>query len=120
MIIAIHDVAPTVVAFKAIGEITKKDYDSVVIPSIDNLVKRLGKIRFLLLLDTEVKKYNSGAWFEDALAGVNYFSKWHKMAIISDQEVVRRFTRAFSFIAPGEAKVFLKNEFEKAKGWVAS
>ena len=42
------------------------------------------------------------------------------MAIVSDQEGVRTFTDAFSFVAPGEAKGFTTSEYEEAKEWVAS
>ena len=120
MIEVLNDVASNVAGFKARGEVTKHDYETVVVPQVESKLASAGKIHFLLYLDTDVSNYTAGAWLEDGLIGLKHFTKWHKMAIVSDQEGVRKFTDLFSFIAPGEAKGFGKDEYEAAKTWVAS
>ncbi len=119
MIEVLNDVASNVAGFKARGEVTKEDYENVVVPQVESKLANVGKIHFLLYLDTDVSNYTAGAWFEDFLIGLKHFTKWHRMAIVSDQEGVREVTDLFSFIAPGEAKGFTKNEYEAAKTWVA-
>ena len=120
MIELLNDVASNVAGFRAKGKVTKEDYEHVVVPEVEKKLASAGKIHFLLYLDTDVGNYTAGAWLEDGLIGLKHFTKWHKMAIVSDQESVRKFTDIFSFISPGEAKGFTKDEYQEAKTWVAN
>lgn len=106
------------VAFRAMGEVTKEDYQNVVVPAVEDLVKRINEINFLLVLDTEVKNFTLGAWMEDALLGLKNFGKWNRAAIVSDSDEVISFTDKFSYIVPGEFRGFKKAEFNNALNWV--
>ena len=46
-----------IVAFRAIGEVTKEDYQNTLIPAIEKLVKKIHEINFLLVLDTDIKNF---------------------------------------------------------------
>ena len=120
MITVMNDVPANVVAFRASGEVNKTDYDSILIPAVDSLVKRQGKINFLLVLDTSLKNFSAGAFIKDLGVGLKHFTKWHKMAIVSESGVINSFTNAFSYIAPGEAKGFTHAQMEEAKTWVST
>lgn len=120
MIEVLNDVALNVAGFRATGRVSKDDYETIVKPVVESKLQSAGKIHFLLYLETDVANFSAGAWIEDGLLGLKHFTKWHKMAIVSDQEGVRTFTDAFSFVAPGEAKGFTTSEYEEAKEWVAS
>jgi hypothetical protein len=120
MISKINSAPSNVAAFRATGEVTKSDYDNVVIPGIDALVAKQDKINFLLVVDTEMKNFTLGALLKDLGVGLKHFTKWHKMAIVSEEGGVIKFTDFFSYIAPGEAKGFTHAELEEAKQWVSS
>lgn len=107
-----------VAAFRALGEVTKKDYDEVVVPAVEALVNRTDELNFLLDLDTDLANYTMGAWFEDIMIGFKNLGKWHKAAIVTNSEKIISFTNAFSYIAPGEYKGFKKDELEVALLWV--
>lgn len=119
MVEVITDVAPHVIAFKVRGDVTKQDYEIVIVPLIDKMVKSMEKIHFLLLLETDVTNFTGGAILQDIWAGLKHITKWHRMAIVSDQPAVRKFTDAASFPLPGEAKGFSVAQLEEAKEWVA-
>lgn len=106
------------VAFRAMGEVTKEDYQNVVVPAVEELVERTKEINFLLVLDTEVKNFTMGAWMEDAMLGLKNFGRWNRAAIVSDSDEVISFTDKFSYIVPGEFKGFKKEDFNKALNWV--
>jgi hypothetical protein len=106
------------VAFRAIGEVTKEDYQSIVVPAVENLVKRIHTINFLLVLDTDLDSFTIGAWMEDALLGLKNFGSWNRAAIVSDSDKIISFTNGFSYIVPGEFKGFKKEDFNKALNWV--
>ena len=48
--IQILDAPENVVAFRAIGEVTKNDYKSVIEPAVEKLVKQIDEINFLFLI----------------------------------------------------------------------
>jgi hypothetical protein len=109
-----------VAAFRATGEVTKQDYETVVVPLVDAVTTKHGHIHFLLVLETNVSNITLGAWWEDILMGLKKFTKWKKIAIVSPQEWVDKFSTVFSALVPGESKGFAPDEMETAKVWVAS
>lgn len=120
MITLIDNIPGNVAGFRAMGDVGKADYENVVIPAIDALVKKQGSINFLLVLDTELKNFTIGALMKDLGVGLKHFTKWHKMAIVTGSGAINTFTDLFSFIAPGEAKGFKHAHMEEAIKWVSS
>ena len=120
MISIIKEAPANVVAFRATGEVDKHDYDNVVIPQIDELVEKQDKINFMLVLDTSISNFTAMAILKDIGIGLKHFSKWHKMAIVSDSDAINTFTNLFSYIAPGEAKGFTHAKMMEATIWVSS
>jgi|SRR5690606_10882389 hypothetical protein len=119
MIHIIEDAPNNVAAFRAVGEVTKEDYQNVVIPEVERIIKAVGHINFLLYLDTEVENFTMGAWVQDALLGLKNLAKWNRAAIVSHSDKVITFTNGFSHIVPGEFKGFKKEYYNEAISWVA-
>ena len=107
-----------IAAFRAIGEVTKQDYENVVVPTVEAVVAKHDELNFLLELDTELGNFSAGAWFEDVMIGLKNLGKWNRAAIVTDSENIISFTNAFSYIAPGEYKGFKKDELDIALIWV--
>jgi len=120
MLQLIEDLPAHVVGVRAVNAVTEEDYKQVLIPALEALDKSIGRINLIIVLETSVSNYTVGAWANDLKAGFKYFNKWHRIAIVSDQKMVRKFTDAFSFIAPGEYKGFSMAELSIAKQWVAA
>jgi hypothetical protein len=116
----INDLEPHVVGIHAIGEVTKEDMETVLLPRIDDLVKRQGEINYLLVLETDVKNFTIGAWWDDLKLGLKNFTKWNKIAVVSDQKGVEWFTDAFRFFVPGKSKGFSLDELDEAIKWVTA
>lgn len=118
--IMIHkiDTVDNMVAFRALAEVTKDDFKTVVVPAIEELVKRTNQINFLLVLDTDLKDFTAGAWLQDAMIGLKHLGKWNRSAIVTDSDDIIAFTNGFSVIMPGEFKGFKKETFNKALNWV--
>jgi SpoIIAA-like len=120
MISIIKDAPANVAAFRATGDVRKADYDNIVIPTIDALVEKQDSINFLLVLDTSLSNFTIAALLEDLAVGMKHFTKWHKMAIVSESGAINTFTDLFSYIAPGEAKGFTHAQLDEATRWVSS
>lgn len=118
MIEQIKDVPANMVAFRASGEVTKDDFDSV-LKEVEQLVEKTGKLNYLLLLDTSPSEFTAGAWLQDALLGIKHLLQWNRAAIVTDSETVIKFTDGFSKVMPGEFRGFPKSEFEHAVDWTS-
>ena len=59
MITIFNEVPNNIAAFKATGEVTKDDYQQIVIPEVEALIARTGEINFLLYLDTDIENFTT-------------------------------------------------------------
>ncbi|RZJ51997.1 MAG: STAS/SEC14 domain-containing protein [Flavobacterium sp.] len=112
------DTTDNIVAFRALASVTKEDFQTVVVPAVEKLVRQIDEINFLLVLDTDLENFSAGAWLQDAMLGIKNLGKWHRAAIVSDSEEIIAFTNGFSYVVPGEFKGFKKGAFNKALNWV--
>lgn len=118
MITQIPNLPSNMVGFHSSGEVTKDDYD-IVKDKVAALVDKTGKLNYLFFLDNSPKDFTPGAWFQDALLGINNITKWNRIAIVSDSESVIKFTDSFSHVMPGEYRGFHKPQYQEAVDWVS-
>jgi len=114
----IKDLPDHVVGIRATGEVDKEDYEKVLIPRMEELAARQGEINYLLVLETDVQNFSAGAWWEDFKLGLKNFTKWKKIAVVTDQKSVAWFSDAFKHFIPGESRGFSLYELDKAIEWV--
>ena len=119
MIEILKDVPGNVAGFRAIGEVSQDDYKDVMVPHVSHLVQKVNEINFLFLIDTDLGDFTMGAWLQDGLLGLKHLTKWHRGAIVTDSEGARKFTDAFSIIAPGEFRGYRKDQYIEAVAWVS-
>jgi hypothetical protein len=115
----INDLPEHVVGIRATGEVTKDEFDKVIMPRMDELVQRQGEINYILVLQTGVGNFTMGAWWDDVKLGLKHFTKWKKIAIVTDQTFVEKFTDVFSYFVPGESKGYKLTELDDAVKWVS-
>lgn len=120
MITIIPDVPENVAAFKASGEITKEDFENLVIPHVKAKVNIYNELNYLFFLDTDLDNFTSGAWFQDALLGLKNLANWNRAAIVTDKKAVQNFTAIFSVVMPGEFKFFPTDDLKNALFWCAN
>jgi hypothetical protein len=119
MLTVIPNLPDHVFGVRASGEVTKDDLKNVLLPGLESLTDRYQEIYYLLVLETDVQNFTAGAWIQDLIAGIKHFTQWKKMAIVTDQKTVEKFTDAFSYISPGEAKGYQMNELQSAIDWLS-
>ena len=120
MLQLLEDLPETVVGLRAVSEVTEEDYKQVVLPALETVHKKFGKLNLIMVLETSVTNYTPGAWLNDLKAGLKYFTDWHKIAIVSDEKMVQKVTDAVSFLMPGESRGFALADLPMAKLWVAA
>jgi len=118
MLTEITGLPDSIFGVRATGEVDSKDLKNVLLPGLQRTAERFNEIRYLLVLETAVKNFTAGAWIQDAKAGLENFTKWKKIAVVSPEKGVQWFTDAFTFVTPGSAKGFGPDEIEEAKTWL--
>ena len=107
-----------VIGFEARGEVTGADYETVLIPAVEDALTRHRKIRCLYRLGAEFEKFDVKAMWDDARVGLQHLRAWERVAIVTDVGWIRGAMQALGFIIPGEFKVFVDAELDQARQWL--
>lgn len=108
----------TVMAFACKGHVTKRDYETVLIPAVKEALKQPGKLRLYYQIDPDFAGIDAGAVWEDFKVGMEHLLRWERVAVVTDVDWIRHTIRAFSFIIPGVTKVFPVGEQANAREWI--
>ncbi|MET4142027.1 STAS/SEC14 domain-containing protein [Pedobacter sp. UYP1] len=119
MLTIIPNLPDHVFGVRASDQVTQDDLKQVLLPGLEALSARYKEIYYLLVLETNVQNFTAGAWIQDLIAGVKHLTQWKKMAIVTDQKAVEKFTDIFSYVSPGEAKGYELSELPQAIDWLS-
>ena len=113
-----NDYPENVLGFSAEGKITGTDYETVLIPAIEEKLKTNKKIRMLYQLGSNFTGFEMSAMLDDAKMGMKHLSAWNKFAFVSDHELINTFAKFFGHLLSCELRIFKNAELEKAKKWI--
>ena len=119
MIEKIVDLSDNALGFTAKGQVTVDDYETIIIPAVEELFSRQEKIRFLYHLGEDFTGFEAAAMWDDMKLGLKHLKGWEKMAIVSDIEWVRAATKIFGLVIPGHVRVFRNKDLGEATGWIS-
>jgi len=109
-----------VLGVRAVGHVSKDDYDQVFVPAVEKAAKEFGEINLIMLFETDVTNFTYGAWMQDAKMSLKNFGKWGKVAIVTDQKFIEKISPALGFLSPADVRGFPVSDVELAKAWVAA
>ncbi|MEZ5828153.1 MAG: STAS/SEC14 domain-containing protein [Hyphomicrobiales bacterium] len=107
-----------VVAVSGHGRITRNDYDTILIPTVEKALQSHDKIRLLYEMGPEFDGVDPGAAWEDFKLGMEHLSRWERVALITDVPWIAQSMRLFSFFMPGAMRVYPTAEAAKARLWI--
>jgi hypothetical protein len=119
MIAALDDLPEGVLGFRASGEITAADYTDVLKPAIDDVLRRGDDVRIVLVFDDWSRMSGAAVW-EDLKMGIERFTKWKRIALVTDIDWMRHATSLFGWMTPGDVKSFSLAEHDAAVAWAAA
>jgi hypothetical protein len=119
MIEIMQGLPENVVAVIARGDVTGEDYDNVLIPAIEDKIKKYGKIRMLYQLGEDLTGFTYEAMWEDAKVGIWHLTAFEKIAIVSDVEWIINAVKIFKFVIPCPVKIYKNESLPEAKAWVS-
>jgi hypothetical protein len=119
MVEKIPDLPDNVLGFTAKGKVTANDYESIVIPAVEEMFSRQRKVRFLYHLGEDFSGIEAAAAWDDVRLGLKHLTGWEKMALISDVDWIRRAVKIFGLAIPGRVRVFHNRDLAEAKRWIS-
>ncbi len=118
MIEALKGFPAKVLAFSCQGHVTKREYEAVLIPAIEEAVKHPGKLRLYCRIAPDFTGMDAGAMWDDFKVGMEHLTRWERIAVLTDVEWIRHTLRVFSFVIPGVTRIFRLDEDAKAREWI--
>ncbi len=119
MIAIIPDMPDDVVAVTATGKITDEDYRKVLVPAIEEKLKRHNKISFLYHMGQGFAGLTAEAVWDDARVGMRHLTSFRKIAVVTDVDWIVKAVKLFSFVIPALVRTFGNGGLEEAKAWVS-
>ena len=119
MLKIIDNLPKHVFGLRAIGDVSGDEIKNILIPGLESLSAKFGEIYYILVLETKVENFSAGAWIRDMITSIKHFTKWKKIAIVTNQAAVKNFADAFNYVSPGQAKGFPLNDLDEAMIWVS-
>ena len=119
MIELMTDLPDNVVGFTASGEVSDDDYENILIPAMEAKFEEHDKICALYNFSPDYESFDWDAMWDDTKVGMKHLTDFEKIAVVSDQNWVRRSIKAFAWLMPGEVKLYNGDQLDEAKAWVS-
>lgn len=107
-----------VVALRIKGIITSQDYTKNLVPLINSKMKKHDKLKLLVFIPDEFQSYSAGAAWDDLKLGVSYWTRFEKIAIITDIGWLKLSARFFAPLIPGQLILFSNADQDVAQHWI--
>jgi len=108
-----------VLGFEAVGKVTAQDYQTVMMPEVEQVIDDGERLRVIYYLGPDFESFTIGAMLDDALVGVGRANAWERIAIVSDKDWVHKSFGLFATVLPFKARIFPIPELATAVQWVA-
>jgi hypothetical protein len=120
MIERLKNFPDNVLAFVCNGQVTKEDYETVLVPPVVDALQKHDKVRLYYETAADFSGIDPTAIWADFKVGMEHFTKWERIAVVSDVEWIKRTMQFFSFMMPAEMRVFPLAEAAQAREWIVA
>lgn len=108
----------TTVAVVCEGQVTRADYEEVLIPRVEEALARQPEVRLYYEIAPSFSGIDPGAVWEDTKLGLEHLSRWERMAVVTDVPWIRLAIGAFRFLMPGRLRIFETSRTQEARSWI--
>ena len=109
-----------VMAFVCKGRVTKQDYETVLVPAVSEALKKHDKVRLYYETAGDFSGIDPGAVFTDFKVGMEHFTSWERVAVVTDVDWIKHTMQFFSFMMPAQMKIFPLSQAAEARAWIAA
>lgn len=119
MLKKIEGLSPKILGLQAEGTLTKSDYESVLMPMLEEEHRHGNRIRLLYQLGEGFTGITAGAAWDDFKVGLKYLRLFERCAIVTDIAWIRNATQFMGSFIPCPTRVFKNEEFQNAVAWLS-
>jgi hypothetical protein len=119
MIESIPNLPDHVLGFTASGKVTGIDYESTIIPAVEELLKSHPKINLVYHIREDFKGYDAAAVWDDAKIGLKHLTSWNRIAVVTDVSWIQTGVKAVGFLMPCEVKLYPNTHLDEAIAWAS-
>ncbi len=112
-----HD---NILGVRATGKLTDEDYQKVLIPALEEVVKKYGKSRLLCYMDDNFQGLEIKAMWDDAKFFFPHQDDFDKMAIVGGKKWIELLMKLFARLMQGETRIFPGARLQEAWDWINS
>ena len=109
-----------VLAFVCSGRVTKAEYDTVLVPAVRAALKAHDKLRIYYETAADFRGIAPGAVWEDFKVGMEHLTRWERAAVVTDVNWIKHTVQFFSFLMPGQMRIFPRSEAARAREWIVA
>ena len=102
---------------RAFGKISSDDYEKILIPAMEDMIKEHSPINVLVDL-SEFQGMEAGAFWDDFKFGIKHLNDFRRLALVGGQKWIDWAAKLADPITKIHIKAFHVNELEKAWRWV--
>jgi hypothetical protein len=117
MIEHLSDFPGNVVAFVCSGRVTRRDYETVLVPAVEAALGQHEKVRLYYQIALDFAGIEPGV-SQNFKVGMENLLRWDRIAIVTNVDWIRETLRAFSFLMPGAVEMFSLDEAAMAREWI--
>jgi hypothetical protein len=118
MLTIIEGLPDHVIGIRITDKLRAEDYESKLIPLVNDKLARHNKLDLLCCIEGEWKGMEAGAVWQDLRLGLGRIGHWARMAIVSDIRWLENAINLFGLFSPGELRHFDGEGYAAAKDWV--
>lgn len=100
------------------GLVTSQDYTDTLIPMITDRMKAHDKLKMICVLGDYFDGYSAGAMWDDLRFGLSHLTTFSKLALVTDEDWIRRGAKFFGILMPTDVMVFDLADLDDAKAWI--
>lgn len=112
--------AGNILGLRASGTLSDVDYRETLIPLLESLFAKHGKVNILFFMDEAFHGWDLKAAWDDAAYGLKHRADFGKLALVGGPDWVHWCVRLSGFLIKGEIRIFPVDELDQAWTWVTS
>lgn len=120
MLERLQDLPAGVDGVKAVGKVSKEDYERVFQPLLDDARREGRRIRLLYQFGPEFEGFTPGGAWEDFRLGIGSLRLIDGFAVVTDTGWIRESTRLIGFVMPCPVRAFSDAQRAEAVEWLRS
>ena len=117
--IDIHDTGEHgILELKMTPPVTDADYRETLLPALDAALIKGDRLRLLAIVEARPSEFTLGAMVQDARTGLKHWRGFDRIALVTDDRIVRTAVGGFSVFMPCPVATFEMKEVDAARRWL--